>query len=45
MSGPTFDNRRARFAGGPCTTSKKLSHMRKAAFARKIMPKIGYSFS
>lgn len=37
MSGPTFDNRRARFAGGPRTASKKLSHIRRAAATRKVV--------
>lgn len=38
MSGPTYNNRKARFAGGPITMSKKLSHRQRAEARRQVMP-------
>ncbi len=38
MSGPTYNNRTARFAGGSRTASKKMYHWKRAAAARQVMP-------
>ncbi len=36
MSGPTYNNRRARFGGGAVTASKKKSHIDRAREARRV---------